>query len=63
MHITGQGLRFVHSTIRKIREIRRYTHEVKGYLMSDAEKEVLEAYMQTCTIDTIMERYGDAGNR
>lgn len=63
MHITGLPLRFVHSTIRKIREIRRYTHEVRNYLNSNNEKMVLEAYMQTRTIDTIMERYGDVGKR
>ena len=63
MHITGLPLRFVHSTIRKIREIRRYTHEVKNYLTTNNERMVLEAYMQTRTLDTIMEKYGDTGLR
>lgn len=58
MHITGYPLRFVHSTIRKIRDIRRYTHEVRNYLPTREEKDILEAYMQTRTTDTIMERYG-----
>ncbi|MBE6526901.1 MAG: hypothetical protein E7Z63_03905 [Thermoplasmata archaeon] len=54
MHITGHSLRFTHSTVKKIREIRRYTPEVGDYLLSRKEKEAYEAYMQTHPIDGIM---------
>ena len=57
MHITGYGLRFVHSTVRRIREIRRYTFEVEKYLLSRKEKEAYQAYLQTCPVDGLMNMY------
>ena len=57
MHITGHNLRFTHSTVKRIREIRRYTFEVKNYLLSRKEKEAYDAYLQTHPVDGIMNTF------
>ncbi len=58
MHITRFPLRFTHSTVKRIRDIRRFVHEPAEYL-TGREKEVYEAYRQTYPVDCIMDSYGD----
>ena len=62
MHITGHGLRFTHSTVKKIRDIRRYTHEVDKFLLSRKERTAYEAYRQTHPLESIMEVYDPEHN-
>lgn len=59
MHITGESLRMVHSTLCKIRDIRRFTSDVSAYLLTRREKEIYEAFRQTRSMESVMESFDD----
>ena len=47
---TGIDFRTVHSTIQYIREVRRYTSEVRSHLYTDDAKAIYESYRANPTI-------------
>ena len=51
---TGLDFRYVHSEIENIRDIRRYTENVKKYLYSKRAAEVLERYGECPTTEKVM---------
>ena len=54
---TGYEFGFIHSEVQKIRDIRRYTADVKKYLRSNRSREIYDYYSQLPTIDKAMENY------
>ncbi|MCQ2070078.1 MAG: PD-(D/E)XK nuclease family protein [archaeon] len=62
MDETGYSFRFVHSTIKTIRDIRKYKAEVKENLHSKREKEVLRSFLKLPTRDLVMATYDPTGN-
>ena len=54
---TGIDFRTVHSTIQYIREVRRYTSEVRSHLYTDDAKAIYESYRANPTMEKVMENF------
>ena len=54
---TGYDLKFVHSEIERIRDIRRHTAEVEKHLYSKSSREVYRSYRALPTLEKVMEMF------
>ncbi len=54
---TGYGLKYVHSEIENIRNIRKYTSEVRKHLYSRLSKNVFDSYRVLPTIEKAMDKF------
>ncbi len=52
--MTGLGLKYVHSEVENIKEIRKYTMDVESNLHGNRAKRIYESYRELPTLDKIM---------
>ncbi len=51
---TGIGMKYVHSELENIKEIRKYTPNVKNYLFTKASRKVYDSYEPIPTLERVM---------
>jgi hypothetical protein len=51
---TGRGLKYVHSEIENIKEIRKYTRDVRSYLHGRSSRDIYDSYEAVQTLERLM---------
>jgi len=54
---TGFSLKYIHSELENIRNIRKYKKEVRNYLHSKASKEVYDSFLGLRSVEKLMDSY------
>ncbi|MBR2254562.1 MAG: PD-(D/E)XK nuclease family protein [Candidatus Methanomethylophilaceae archaeon] len=54
---TGLDFRFVHGEVQNIREIRRYTHEVRKHLYTENARQVFDSFDALPTLERVMHTF------